>query len=296
MVKKNKKDNISIRRKFQVSNGYLLEFDQLARILHFLNSRERVNKVSREELMEETGLANRQLESLVSVGAAMGIIIPGKQILSPIGQLIAAHDIFLENPATLEWCHYVGAGSYKNLIWFEIFNQVLPENSMSQQSCMEHLRQRLAGQYTDRTIGKHLYEEVRFVVDAYIERNFKKLELLHLSQDDKLYMRRYSKFEPLILCAMLYDFGDRTESRLLQLKTIPETLGSPARIFNIDTNSLRQLIEQLHQHGWVRYESTHNLDQIRLLPGYETISFLKAYFDSTEPIKSKIPQSEGLFE
>ena len=102
--------------------------------------------------------------------------------------------------------------------------------------------------------------------------------------------------EPLVLCAMLYDFGDRTNSRLLQLRTLPDTPGSPARVFNIDSSLLRQLIEELHQHGWVRYEGTHNLDQIRLLPGYDSLSFLAAYFNESEPVKAAASASQELFE
>jgi len=49
----------STRRKFQVSNGYLLEFDQLARILHFLLENRQAKKINRKVLQEDTGLADR---------------------------------------------------------------------------------------------------------------------------------------------------------------------------------------------------------------------------------------------
>jgi len=101
------------RRKFQVSNGYLLEFDQLARILHVLLDYQESKKVSKETLEEETGFVDRQVETLVSMGAAMGLIIPNRQILSPIGLIIAKHDIFIEKKGSLEWCHYNGAGSVR---------------------------------------------------------------------------------------------------------------------------------------------------------------------------------------
>ena len=163
------------RRKFQVSNGYLLEFDQLARVLFFMSENRDAKKITRIALQEDTGLANRQIESLVSIGAAMGLIQPGRQTLTPIGLIIASHDIFLENKATLEWCHYSGSGSYRNLVWYEIFNSLLSESgAMTQDEWMETLRRNLAEQYTERTIGKHLYEEVRFVADAYLEKNLSK--------------------------------------------------------------------------------------------------------------------------
>jgi len=90
----------SVRRKFQVSNGYLLEFDQLARILHFLLEHRDAKKINRKALQEDTGLADRQVESLVSMGSAMGLIKPGLQVLTPVGLLVAEHDCkWLPKPA-----------------------------------------------------------------------------------------------------------------------------------------------------------------------------------------------------
>ena len=136
------------RRKFQISNGYLLAFDQLARVLHFLFEHREAKRISRKILQDDSGLSERQIENLVSMGSAMGLIRPGSQVLTPIGLLIAEHDIFIEKQGTLEWCHYVGAGSYRNLVWFEIFNHILLVSSpMTQNEWQEHLRSELSGQF-----------------------------------------------------------------------------------------------------------------------------------------------------
>lgn len=274
----------STRRKFQVSNGYLLEFDQLARILHFLLEHRDAKKINSKALQEDTGLADRQVESLVSMGAAMGLVTRGRQVLTSVGLLIAEQDIFIEKRGSLEWCHYVAAGSFRNLVWFEIFNRLLAEASpITQEEWNERMRGDLAGKYSKRTIGKGLYEEVRFVIDAYMERNFSKLELLHRSSDKRLYRRRYTQFTPLVLSAMIYDFCARKETHLSQIDEMAVTLGSPAVVFGLDAASLRQQIEGLHDRGWLRYETTHNLDQIRLKPGFSALEFLAAHFEDREP-------------
>ena len=274
----------SIQRKFQVSNGYLLEFDQLTRVLNFLFENRNVKKISRKLLQEHTGLAERQVESLISMGAAMDLIRPGIQILSPIGLLISKYDIFMEKSGTLEWCHYLGAGSYKNLIWYEVFNHILSEESVLKQDAWhEKLRTKLTGQYSERTIKKRIPQEVRFVIDAYLNRNFNKLELLNQTSDEKLYLRRYSKFEPLVLCAMVYDFFANKETLLYQIEELTVAPGSPAILFGLNVVTFRQQIEVLHNRGWLRYETTHNLDQIRLKPKFSTIEFLSAYYENREP-------------
>lgn len=268
------------RRKFQVCNGYLLEFDQLARVLHFLLEHRDAKKISRASLRESTGLADRQLESLVSMGVAMGLVQPGRQILTPVGLLIAESDIFIEKKGTIEWCHYVAAGSRRNLIWFEVFNHLLAQDSpMTQKGWCQQLRKTLVGQYTDRTIGKHLHEEVRFLVDAYLERNLRKLELLHQTQDGLLYRRRYTNFDPLVLAAMIYEFGTETETQLFQVSELATASGSPAVVFGLDPTTFRNLVEGLHERGFVRYETTHNLDQIRLKPSLSALELLSAHLE-----------------
>jgi len=278
------------KRKFQVCNGYLLEFDQLARVLNFMTENPSIKKVYRKELEENTGLSNRQLESLVSVGSAMGLIQRGKQTLSPVGTLIAKYDIFIEAKGTLEWCHYSGAGSFQNLLWYEIFNKLLPdEQPMTREDWLRHFREALSDEYTDKTLSKHLQQEVRFVLDAYINRNFNKLELLHQTSDGRLYARRYINVDPLVFSSILYDYADKRETKLLQVMALTERPGSPGRLFAMDDPTLRKVVEQLHEKGWVRYEGTHNLDQLRLREGFTALEFLKAYYEDREPC----PETRG---
>jgi hypothetical protein len=272
------------QRKFQVSNGYLLEFEQLARVMHFLLEHRGEKKINRKVLQEYTGLAERHVESLVSIGAAMGLIRSGVQLLTPIGLLIAEHDIFLEKKGSLEWCHYVGAGSYRNLIWFEIFNHQFKDTSpMTHEELTERIRMELSGKYSKRTISKGLYEEVRFVIDAYMKRNFSKLWILNKLPDERLFRRRYTDFSLLVLAAMIYDFCTAKESLLFQVSEMANMPGSPAVVFGLDEISFRQQIEGIHDRGWLRYETTHNLDQIRLKPGFSAMEFLAAYFENREP-------------
>ena len=271
------------RRKLQVSNGYFLEFDQLSRVLHCLLEHSGAAKIKRTILQEDTGLGDRQLEGLVSIGSAMGLIKPGAQVLTPTGLLIANHDIFFEKKASLEWCHYVGAGSYRNLIWFEIFNHILREATpMTQEEWSKRIRTDLAGIYSTQTVNKGL-RELRFVIDAYMKRNFSKLEILHQSSDQSFYQQRYTMFVPLVLAAMIYDFCAKNETNLFQVGEMVATPGSPAVVFGLDAQSFREQVEGLHNRGWIRYETTHNLDQIRLKPGFSVIEFLTAHYEDREP-------------
>ncbi len=130
-----------VQRKLQVSNSYPPEFDQLARVLNCLLERRESKRINRKELKEDTGLADRQVESLASIGTATGLIKPKVQTLAPEGLAIAARDIFLERRGVLEWRHYKEADSYRNLVWFEAFNRHLKEESaMTREEWQEYFR------------------------------------------------------------------------------------------------------------------------------------------------------------
>jgi len=282
------------KRKFQVCNGYLLEFDQLARLLNVLVEQSAAKKLDRGFLTEATGLTDRHVETLVSMGSAMGLIRPGVQILSPAGAVLAKHDIFLESKAGLEWCHYFAASRPRNLVWYEVFNTLLPrERAMTVAEWTQVLRNQLSGQYSEATLKKNLREEVRFVTDAYLHRNFSRLELLQQTSDGRLYRRRYPKPAPAIFAATLYDFAAVQSLSLVQVEPLPSTPGSPAMLFAMDDETVRQNLEDLHLRGWIRYESTHNLNQVRLKEGFTAVEFLTAHFEERDPSGKPEPIKEN---
>jgi hypothetical protein len=284
--------------KLQVSNGYLLEPAQNAQVISFVAEQTSARKIGRSQIVEATGLSDRQIESLASVATALGLVVPRTQLLTPWGKLVHKNDLFLDSPVTLEFCHFLGAGRPRNLVWFKIFNELLAsEKPTDQPGWSMWLRGKLAGQYSESSLIKHLSHEVRFVVDAYTIKNFKKLNLLIDTPDKTITLRRYTALLPLTLAAMIYWVGDEHEARLVSFSELQAEPGSPGRIFGLDASSFRQMVEVLHHKGWIRYEVRHGLDQIRLIDGFQPLEFLAAAYESREPeIKTNLdePASEIL--
>ena len=81
---------------------------------------------------------------------------------------------------------------------------------------------------------------------------------------------------------MVYDFAAAHDWKLLQVGEVAQTAGSPAAVFGQDADTFAQGIEDLHQRGWLRYETTHNLDQIRLRR-FTSLEFLTAHFEGRGP-------------
>ena len=57
----------------------------------------------------------------------------------------------------------------------------------------------------------------------------------------------------------------------------------------MDDETVRQNLEDLHVRGWLRYESTHNLNQVRLKKGFTAVAFLAAHFEQREPAANAVP-------
>ena len=243
-----------------------------------------MSRIGRAVLVESTGLPDSQVESFVSIASAMGLIRPVVQTPTAFGSLVAMHDIFFERPGTLEWCHYQGAGAVRNLVWFDVFNRLLVhEDPMTHPEWNAWFRKELAGQYSERTMRKVVQEEVHFVIDGYLEQKLKVLGILELGDDDAIVLQRHRQIDHLVFAAMLYDFVESHGGRTFEIAELTRLPGSPAVVFGLDADSVRTLVEALHTEGLLRYETTHNLDQIRLIPGYGPEEFLKAYYEARRP-------------
>jgi hypothetical protein len=265
-----------------------LDFDHFARITHTLLTLDIKPPIRMNDLAEDSGLPFRQVRNRVSIARAMGLIEKKKLGLTEFGTLVAKYDPFCELAGTLEYLHYEASTKFENLIWYESFNSMFIEHpSIDNQGWLEYFKHSLAALYTDHSLKDHLGKEVRFLVDAYLNQNFAKLKLLSQSIDEKFFIRRYTEIDPLIISAMLYDYAILQNTQLIQIMELAEHPGSPAIVFGLDHKSLRLQVEKLHDLGWLRYETTHNLDQIRLKKGYSYLEFLSAYYEDRTPLERK---------
>ncbi|MCP4400645.1 MAG: DUF4007 family protein [bacterium] len=271
--------------KLQLSNGHELDFNHVARVITSVEALSERRDLKMEDLAEETGLPARQARNRVSVIRALGLLHKKQLSLTPLGRLVCRFDPFCESIATLEYLHYTAAGSPENLVWFEIFNHLLAhEELIDAAGWQKYFRRKFVGRWSEYSLRKHSAQEIRFVLNAYNEQQLQKLLLLHQDPEGRIYRRRYTSFTPLVLCAMLYDFCAARNTHVAQVDELLAAPGSPALLFGLDIDSFRQQIEGLHQRGLLRYESAHNLDQIRLKSECSALQFLTMHFEGEEKL------------
>ena len=214
----------------------------------------------------------------------MGLLTEKDLFLTSFGKLIVEHDPFFENRGSLEYIHYLAAGNYKNLIWYEIFNALLIyEPPLDYQGWLNYFRGSLVGQYAKQSLREHLRKEVRFVIDAYTENRFKELELLSKDETQRLHKRRYLHPIPLIFTAILYHYAGTLKTDLIQVEDLLQVPGSPPVLFFMGKELLDKTVEFLHDKGYLNYEGTHDLNQLRLKQEFKSETFLKAYYRGHEP-------------
>jgi hypothetical protein len=107
--------------------------------------------------------------------------------------------------------------------------------------------------------------------------------LLTESPEKTYALRRYSALQPLTLAAMIYAVGERSSARLVPFGDLHSRPGSPGRLFALDSGTLRQAVETLHQREWLRFEVRHGLDQLRLIEGFDPLEFLAAAYLNRAP-------------
>jgi len=284
------------KRKLQISNGYYLVFEQLAQLLVVLKERPHLKRVPRRLFMDQTGLAERQVENLVSIACAVGLIRPVTSTLTAFGALVVEHDGFADQIATLEFLHFCGAGNDRNLVWFDLFNELLYElPSATAGDWLARFREKCAPTYSRKTLTDHLQHEVRFLVDAYTKRNLRKLELIVEGPDGRFQARRYASPDPHALSAMIYSVATGQKRNVWEVAEMAEMPGGPAMLLHMDIGTFRTNLEKLHERGWLRLESRHNLDQVRLRDEFTPLCFMEAYYQGREPAPARPPaKRQGL--
>ena len=302
-------------RKLQIAGGNYLDFDQLARMLNSLStlkenkpslitddtlastdhtnnsnvSSKKAQALTFSDLEEDTGLPFRQLRNRAAVARALGLFQERSLKLTIFGEFIAEYDIFFENIGTLEYCHYLAAGRERNLVWFDVFNELLPNNPSADYSgWMNFFKSKYKDEYTEHSLKDHFPKEIRFMIEAYVKNRFRKLELIIESSEGKLQRRRYANPQPLILAAMIYDYVEHNGSSVIQIEELSEAPGSPGAVFAMETSTMRSNLESLHEQNLLRMESRHGLDQIRIKDGLTSEDFLKAYYTGFKVQSSEV--------
>lgn len=268
--------------KLQLTNGYYLHFDQMARLLRFVQQHPSAGRHSQQALAAGSGLTVRQVESLASVMVRLGLLQSRSYRLAPFGSLVTRHDPFLDDVGTLWVCHYHLASDAGVLVWSHLANCLLPAGRpITTLDARDSIQPYLAG-YTSYAGQKKLLQEIRSFFNAYTDQAFARLDYLR-PVDGNGYSLTDSpvRVPPMALLATLLLYRDRFQPGAsgLEVPIVCSAHLSPGRLLHQTEAQVRGLLDTLHEGGGLTVEAKANLDQVRFHPGQVWVDAMQAYYE-----------------
>lgn len=266
--------------KLQVGNGYYLDFDQLARLLHASVQDGRA-RIPQADLAAAIGVADRKVENLGSLASQLGLIRKGSYKPTPLGLLIYERDPFFDDIGTLWFLHYVIGSDPRAIIWNRIVNILLPKQLRFTRKRLRAAFDDLREWFSEGSIKKHVLKEINTFLDAYTNQSFARL--VYLRAEGEWYALGYrAPIPPLVLAASIAHFrGDRragdTAVSIPDLCAAPD---SPGVVYQLPEERLRLMLEELNTQPGFSLESRADLDQVRLSPEQTDITWMKRYYES----------------
>jgi len=267
--------------KLQLSNGYYLRFDQLSRILGSIAGRQHQSRVTKKDLMADTGLADAHVENLCSMAVGMGLIKRISYNLLPLGRLFLERDRYFEDRGTLWVCHYRLGSNPRNLVWQRLVNRIVHDLDRVTTEAARRYFADLKEEYSERSMNEHLPNELQTCYNAYTEQVLARLRYLEpVSASVYNLALSQAPLDPQILLFAIYDYRDRFSpgSTAVEIPTLWRTENSPGRVFALSETGLRQLLNRLHNQGELIIERRADLDQVQLRQDGSAMVALEKYY------------------
>ena len=266
--------------KLQVANGYSVNFDQIAQLLHAIGQDSR-KRIPLTGLAEGVGLSTMQMKYLTGIAVALGLIVPITMRMTPTGALVVEHDQFFDGLGTLWFLHYVIGSNPQLLIWNRFVNVFLPAKPNFSTDDLRCSFDDLKLTHSEYSARAHVSKEVNTILDAYTNQQFAKLA--YLRQTDEGYSLGYRQPVPLlVLAASISRFRDRHQpgNTAVSVRDLLTAPNSPGVVFQMHEDTLRAGLEQLkHGHGF-SLEARADLDQLRFAEDIPEHVFMERYYAS----------------
>jgi hypothetical protein len=95
-----------MKLKLQLSAGYYLRFDHLAKLISYISRKTDNPKLSNNLLAEKMGMSAKMIDNLLSYSVALGLREKRKFELNELGNIIYKSDPFFLSQKTLWFLHY----------------------------------------------------------------------------------------------------------------------------------------------------------------------------------------------
>src|SRR5258707_407833 len=116
--------NHSAKTRLRLTNGHLIEFSQIARLLAAACADTR-SRIPPRDIAASIGVSDNHAEFLCRMADAMGLLMPISYRPTPLGNTVHRSDLFCDDIGTLWFLHYVAASNSQNIVWYRLANDIL---------------------------------------------------------------------------------------------------------------------------------------------------------------------------
>lgn len=252
--------------KLQLTNEYTPRFDQISRVMQNLNFAGNSKVLSYQDLAQDLGVPDRQLESYFSLMKGFGLLEGRGNQLTQLGKIISQFDPYFEKTDTLWILHYQISSKPDLIVWNRIIHQVLPTQSQfSVSQVAQEYFSDLSLHFSNRTISKKLPGEIRAVFYAYTRSALARLGILEEKEKHLFVKSTPANIPELVFLYCLLNFREKffPGSSAVNVEEISQKENSPGKVLFLSDQQCRSYLEALHDRGLIRLEQFANLDQVR---------------------------------
>ena len=266
--------------KLQLSAGYYLRFDHIAKLISYIARNSMSGKLDYKKLLQEMGMSPKMIDNLCSYSVALGLKKNRKFDLEEMGIVIFNKDPFFQNNKTLWFLHYFLTSNKVYVVWNRLVNIIFYENDrVTSQKALPYF-QDLIGNFTESSLRRNVPKEINAFFDVYTEQNFSNLRYIIKLSNHSYSINNNPEVPDLCILASCYLYRDRYMEGAtgLEIEHLAKEKNSPGRVFHITEHQFRLALERLNAERLISIESRANLDQIRFRPNENYLDIVKQFY------------------
>ena len=251
--------------RLQLTDGYYLYFDQFSRMLQYALENLIKPRILSVEYETALGQSSRNMESLRKMMVELGLLYSNRLTLTEFGEKAANKDLFFENINTLWICHYNISSSAENYVWYRFTNDILPKVINFSTEDFYNYYKDVSEYNKGKSAIKSMHKEVKSILNAYTEQQFKNLRLIYKDYEDKYQKDRHVEINPLVYlyCLLSYMENKNINATALTMDEIINNDDTPSRVFYLDEITVNEMLHRLHSKQIISLEKFGDLDQVR---------------------------------
>jgi hypothetical protein len=255
-----------------------------------------------ENPMDVLGIGSNMVKSLRYWLQAVGLTQEPRtgrrdQTLTPLGNVIYAHDRFIEEMGTLHLLHYKLATNKEDATaWYFFFNKFIATEFTREDFINSLQSYILMSGESISVASRSLSEDFACIINTYVPRyktnpgkvspeNNIDCPLGEIGLIDILAKKTFKKsipsantFDPWIVLAIISDRANgRNQIGLNELLTAEGNIG---RIFNLDSITMIEVLRRVEKLGALKIIRTAGLDVVHLIKDYTFLDCVENYYAS----------------